>query len=154
MESEKFSRENVKGHVGSSGFLYGSVGLAFALVLETLGFFEQVNHWLVLIVENHITMGVHMSRLSLLPSVIAVAAVCIGVALVILDSSSHWRRVLIAVSSLVLIVVMVPALAVWNIYFSPFLALVGVFWASLCAIIYASQHRMPCDVANYPRVDN
>jgi hypothetical protein len=52
------------------------------------------------------------------------------------------------VSVLVLVLAMVPSLAVWHIYFSPFLTLVGVFWAWFFTLMYANHHLMPCEVTH------
>ncbi len=73
------------------------------------------------------------------PALVVFAAVfCWGLAFAVLDSAGTWRRVVLGVTMMVIVLAMVPTFAVWDIYFSPFLPLIGVFWSwfcTLCALV-------------------
>ena len=138
-----------EGHVCSPGLLYGSIGLLLALLLQKFGFFQVVDSSLQSVLASKFTPGDTMDTLSIVVLVVISAVYSIGIAWGILDSKGAWRRIVILMTAMVLVVAMVPTLAVWNIYFSPFLILTSVFVTSLCVMIYASFHRMPCDLADY-----
>lgn len=73
------------------------------------------------------------------------AVFCYGIAYAVLDSAGLWRRIVLGITAVVLTLAMVPAFAVWDIYFSPFVQLVGVFWSWFCVVLYTQHHQMPCD---------
>lgn len=137
-----------KGHVCSPGLLCGSIGLLLALILQKFGFFEMGNSALYRLLEANLTLGVPVAALSLITLAVVAAIYSIGIAWSILDSRGAWRRVLIWMTAMILVIVTVPTLAVWSIYFSPFLVLTSVFLSSLCAMVYAARHRMSCDLEN------
>lgn len=126
--------------------LYGFLGVVLAFILQKLGLFESANKYVSQLIVTYFSEGEQMVFLSTLVS-IAIAVLCsVGVAWVVLDSRGAWRRMIVVVSSVVLVLALAPTLAVWNVYFSPFFVLVSVLWASLCSFLYTSYHRMPCDV--------
>ena len=128
--------------------LYGTVGVCLALAMHAVGLLKRGDDWLLGILLGPVFHGQLPSVLSL-PVLILVAAVfCFGLAFVVLDTVGTGRRVLIGVTVLVLVLAMVPTLAVWNIYFSPFLIVVGMFWSWFCTMMYVSQHLMPCEAAH------
>ena len=134
-----------EGKVGVSGLLYGSVGLALSFALYWIGMFRRADAWFFdLLHEAWFSGGVpHLASVSIV--VIVAAIFCYGVAFAMLDSAATWRRFVLGVTALVLTLAMVPAFAVWNVYFSPFVPVVGVFWSWFCVLIYTRHHQMPCD---------
>jgi hypothetical protein len=127
------------------GLLYGSVGLALSFALHWIGMFRRADAWLFDLLHKPL-FHESVADLPSMPLVItAVAVFCYGISFAVLDSPDLWRRVVLGVTAMVLTLAMVPAFAVWNVYFSPFVQLVGVFWSWFCVVIYTQHHRMPCD---------
>lgn len=133
------------GRVDVPGLLYGSVGLALSFALHWVGLFKRADAWLFDLLHKPLFQeGVpDLPSASLL--LVCSAVFCYGVAFAVLDSPELWRRVVLGVTAIVLTLAMIPAFAVWNVYFSPFVQLVGVFWSWFCVVIYTQHHQMPCD---------
>lgn len=132
------------GKVVSSCLLYGAVGLALALAMHLLGMFEQGDIGLKQSLSG-LTSDLFLVVVSDSLLFAVAALFSFGIAFAVLDSPAPWRRVLLGVTALVVLLAMVPVCALWQIYFSPFLVVIACFWAWFCAMMYASQHTMPCD---------
>jgi hypothetical protein len=128
--------------------LHGTVGVSLAIVMQILGLFKSGDDRLTAALLNPVFHGQAPEGVSLLIQVMVCAVLCYSIAFVVLDTAGVWRRVVMGVSVLVLVLAMVPSLAVWNMYFSPFLTVVGVFWAWFFTLMYANHHLMPCEVAH------
>jgi hypothetical protein len=128
--------------------LHGTVGVSLAIVLQILGLFKSGDDRLMAALIDPVFHGQAPEGVSLLVQVMVCAVLCYSIAFVVLDTAGLWRRVVMGVSVLVLVLAMVPSLAVWHIYFSPFLTLVGVFWAWFFTLMYANHHLMPCEVTH------
>lgn len=125
--------------------VYGSVGFGVGIALQLVGLFKQANGYLLALMHKPVFHGANPETLPLPVLVCLTGILCYGVAFVILDTAGTWRRLVIGVTVLVLVVAMVPTLAVWKIYFPPFLPLSGVFWTWFCAMMYVNHHVMPCE---------
>ena len=132
--------------------LYGTVGIGLALAMHAVGLLKRGDDWLLGVLFEPVFHGVMPSVLSLPVLILAAAVFCYALAFVVLDTVGTGRRAVIGVTVLVLVLAMVPTLAVWNIYCSPFLIVVGVFWTWFCTMMYVSQYLMPCDVAHAAQV--
>ncbi len=141
--------EQPEGGVFVPGLLCGCIGLLVSLVLLKLGAFDSLESALVELLVNELRLSQSLVPLSFSILLTAGALYSIVIALVILDSARAWRRIVIAVTSWVVVVAMVASLAVWDIYFSPFIVLSGVIGASFCAVLYSHVHRMPCDALSH-----
>jgi len=132
------------GRVASSCLLYGAVGMALALAMRLLGMFDQGD-----IVLKQLLSGMTSDLFLVVvsdPLLFAVAALfSFGIAFAVLDSPAPWRRMVLGLTALVVLLAMVPVCALWQIYFSPFFVVVAYFWAWFCTMMYTSQHIMPCD---------
>jgi len=131
--------------------LHGTVGVSIAIVMQILGLFKLGDNRLTAALLDPVFHGQAPEGVSLFVQVMVCAVLCYGIAFVVLDTAGVWRRVVMGVSVLVLVLAMVPSLAVWNMYFSPFLTVVGVFWAWFFSLMYANHHLMPCEVAHAPQ---
>lgn len=136
------------GRVDGSGLLYGGVGLALGMAMQWLGLFKRGDARLTSWLLESVFHGNTPEVLSLPWMVFVTAVFCFGLAYAVLDSSGMWRRLILGVTALILLLAMVPSFAVWNLYFSPFLPVVGAFWTWFCTIMYVSHHVMPCDGVN------
>jgi hypothetical protein len=65
-----------------------------------------------------------------------------------IDPSS--RRVLLAITSLVLVAAASPLLALWGVFWSPLVALVGGAWSAFSATLWAWHNPMPCETVEGP----
>lgn len=125
--------------------LCGAVGVLVAVAMLGLGLLEKGNQHIFNLLGRPVFRGGAPEVVST-PSLVGFTLLfCIGLAFAVLDSRGAWRRSVLGVTVLVLVAAMVPALAVWKVYFPPVMTMVGVFWTWFCTMIYASHHRMPCD---------
>ena len=120
--------------------------MALALAMQLLGLFElgdaRLQQSLSWILSDSFQIVVSE------PVLFMVAAIfSFGIAFAILDSPAAWRRIVLGLTALVLVLAMVPVCALWQIYFSPFFVVVAYFWAWFCTMMYTSQHVMPCEIA-------
>ena len=109
--------------------LYGSVGLLLSYALHWSGMFKRVDALLLETMSNPFFHEGVAAQPTMLSVMVVAGVFCYGIAFAVLDSPSVWRRVLLGITAMILTVAMVPAFAVWSIYFSPFVQLVGVFWS-------------------------
>jgi hypothetical protein len=49
---------------------------------------------------------------------------------------------------------LIPAFAVWGIFWNPFGMLLSVGWAWFSASVYAQTHRMPCEAIESGEAEN
>lgn len=149
MSSHHHNHAVPQGGVGGPGLLYGGVGLVLAMTMQMLGLFKsgdaRLKKWLL----EPVFHG-DMPDTLVIPALILITAVfCFGLAFAILDSVGTWRRVILGITMMALTIAMVPTFAVWHVYFSPFVLLVGVFWTWFCTMMYVSHHVMPCDSLSF-----
>lgn len=128
--------------------LHGTLGLSLAIVVQVFGLLQLGDDKLMAALLHPVFHGVAPESVSLLVQVAVCAVLCYGIAFVVLDVAGVWKRVIIGVSVLVLVLAMVPSFAVWNMYYSPFLTVVGVFWTWFFTLMYANHHLMPCEVGH------
>ena len=134
--------------------LYGGVGLVMAMALEISGLFERGDALLSGQLSGALQDRVLDHAVPMLLPVLVAAVFCFGVGFAVLDSPGILRRIILGTSALVLLFAMVPTFAVWNIYFSPFLPVVALFWTWFCCMMYANHHRMPCDASIHQAVSS
>ena len=133
------------GRVGSSTLLYGSLGVIVAGVLYWIGLLGKGDQGVLDLILQSIFRGALPAEFGF-PVLVSITTIfCYGIAFAVLDSAGTWRRVLLGLTVIILIVALVPTLALWEIYFPPMMSLVGVFWTWFISIIYANHHQMPCD---------
>lgn len=140
------------GRLNMPALLYGSVGLLLSYALHWIGMFKRVDALLLESMSNPFFHEGVAAQPTMLSVMVVAGVFCYGIAFAVLDSPSVWRRVLLGITAMILTVAMVPTFAVWSIYFSPFVQLVGVFWSWFCVVIYTQHHRMPCD-SIYSKID-
>jgi len=134
-----------RGRLASSCLLFGGLSLALACALHSLGLFEPGDIWL----QQFLSWMFSETLRTLVPDhlLFMVAAIfSFGIVFAVLDSPATWQRLVIGVIALVVVLTVVPACALWQLYFSPFLVGVAFFWAWFCAMMYAGQHTMPCEL--------
>ncbi len=68
-----------------------------------------------------------------------------GLTFLLLEVPGLSRRLLIAVSFVVLMASASPVLALWGVFWSPVVASLCVGWSAICVILWACRHPMPCE---------
>lgn len=145
MRSNHQNHAPTPGRVDGPGLLYGGIGLALAVAMQLVGLFKMGDARLKQVLIGPVFHGATPDVLAMPVLVIVAAVFCFGLAFAVLDSAATWRRVILGATALVIVVAMVPTLAVWKIYFSPFLPVIGLFWTWFCTMMYVNHHVMPCE---------
>lgn len=134
-----------EGRVRGPGLLYGGIGLLLAGAMQAVGLFNKGDAALKESLSEALFAGAATDDVTLSLLLMTAAVFSFGVAFAVLDSAGSWRRLLLGISAIMVVLAMVPTFAVWRIYFSPFLPTVALFWAWFCTMMYANHHVMPCD---------
>lgn len=145
MTQNQYRHSTTPGRVDSSALLCGGLGLLLSGVLYWVGLLGRGDLKILNLLSDAVFGGAAPSVLSAPVLITITALFCFGIAFAVLDSCGVWRRLILGITLMVLVLAMVPTLAVWDIYFPPMMSLVGVFWAWFAGILYASHYQMPCD---------
>jgi len=129
-----------------SAAVVGTFSLALALVLQILGIYRGVGETLW---NAYQTRGFRVGEgfVEEAGGLWVVAVLVYSQAWLLCEVPGLHRRLLVLLSSLVLIALASLVLALWGLYWCPAAALVATLWAGFCAILWANQHRMPCEGA-------
>lgn len=134
------------GHVFVPAVGIGSLSILLAAGLGVLGILERFN----LMISRLVSEGRTVDFPKALPGWIlwmATVFFAVGLAFSILSVPGTWRRVVLWFTALVLIAGWAPVLSLAAHapeICGPFIA---TLWAGICALVYAGNHRMPCDEA-------
>lgn len=141
------SQSRVLGQPTVTTAVAGSFSLVLAMVLQLLGFFDGAKQSLW---EFYEAQGFGLGELAsgTGKELFIVAILVFSIAWVMCEVPGLQRRVLILISSLTLIALSSPILALWGIFWSPFAAIVACVWTGFCSILWASQHLMPCETVD------
>ena len=132
------------GHVLVPAAAIGSLSTLLAAGLGALGILSRVN----LAVSKLISQGKPAVFPKSLPewSVwLATVLFAFGLAFSILNVQGTWRRVMLWITTMVIVAGWAPVLGLAAHapeIGAPFIAAV---WSGVCAMVYAGNHRMPCD---------
>ena len=133
------------GHFAAPLLVFGFVSLLLGTVVEVMGVFDGATEslrglWMSGGLEIRVEMG--------LPGTVGVlvtAAASFGLIAAILGSPGMGRRFVLGFSGVFLSLTLIPAFAVWGIFWKPLGVLLAVGWSWFSAMIYAQTHRMPCE---------
>jgi hypothetical protein len=133
------------GHWLASALTIGAFSMILCAGLTLLGLSDRIDAWLLDWVSQMVP-GPFPNVLghALLWSV--TVAIAFGLPLLLLATPMAWRRFVIAASVIISIGTWIPVLALAAYPPSISLPLIAAAWSATCAIIYATRHRMPCDV--------
>lgn len=62
-----------------------------------------------------------------------------------LMSAGFLRRLMVLLMSLTLVFGFSVACILWDVMWLAHLEIVSLIWTWVCAVVYAAQHKMPCD---------
>lgn len=122
----------------------GSLSIILVVGLSALGILNRVN----LAIGELVARGKSGGYPKALPewSVwLAASFFGLGLAFAILSVPSVWRRVILWISSVVLVAAWAPVLSLAA--HEPHIGapLIATLWSGVCALVYASNHQMACD---------
>lgn len=121
-------------------WLAAGLGLVVGLVSLLLGAGDSLGSWLQAGFERHgfpeLTVWSPSSPFALL-SLVILSFVAV---LALEGTPGTGRRVMLLLSTLVLLAMASPVFALWGIFWNPFILLIGVCWAGLVALVHASNH--------------
>lgn len=133
-----------EGHVLLPTLAIGSLALVLAAGFGALGLMEradvQIAEWL-----REGGLGAATKSLPLWSVWLAAAIGSFGLSVAILCVAGNWRRILLWVSTLVVVAGWAPVLAIASHTPDVSIPLLSTFWSGLCAFIYAVRHHMPAD---------
>jgi hypothetical protein len=140
----KASHPHPIGHVLVPASAIGSLSILLVVGLSLLGLLERLNFTVAQIVAQ----GKFTSFPKALPvwSVwLVTVLLAFALSFAILSTPGTWRRLVIWITTLVLVAGWAPALGLAA--HAPAIAgpFIGVLWSGVCAVVYAGKHRMPVD---------
>jgi len=133
------------GHFPVPLIAFGFVSLLLGVATEVMGAFDGLTMTLRDLWERG---GVMFEAEMGLPGTVGVlisAAASFGLIAAILGTPGAGRRSLLGVSALILVIALIPAFAVWGIFWKPFGVILSVVWAWFSGMIYTGIHSMPCE---------
>ena len=131
-----------EGHVLMPGLAIGSLALVLAAGFGSVGIMDRANDGIAGIIQ----VGGGVAKSLPLWAVWAAAAVgAFSLSFLILSVPGTWRRVVLWISALVLVAGWGPVLVLAGRFPVVAVPLLATFWAGLCALVYASRHRMAAD---------
>ncbi|MEO5714647.1 MAG: hypothetical protein ABIT37_14265 [Luteolibacter sp.] len=126
----------------------GSLSIVLAVGLQSLGILSHLNAAVARILS-----GDHDLPKSLPAWLVWLAAVILafGISFAILSVPGTWRRVVLWVTAMVLAGGWAPVLVLAAREPEIGAVIVAATWSGVCALVYASRHRMACDdFSNFP----
>ncbi len=133
------------GHFSIPLTVFGSVSLFLGAATEAMGAFDGLTGSLRGLWESG---GLEIQAEMGLPGMVGVflaAAASFGLVAAILGTPGTGRRLILGFSALLLTFSLIPAFAVWGIFWKPFGVVLAVVWSWFSATLYARTHRMPCE---------
>lgn len=133
------------GHWLAAALTIGALSMILCAGLSLLGLAARMDVWLIESIARVIP-GPFPHTLGMVAHWLATITIAFGLPLLLLVIPAHWRRLVIAVSIVMSIAAWIPVLALAAHSPSLSMPLVAGIWSGICAITYATRHRMPCDV--------
>lgn len=132
------------GHVFVPAAAIGGLSISLAAGLGLLGLIEQLNSGIARLVSRD---GAENFPKHLPESTVwAVTGLfAFSLAAAILGTPDLWRRMVLWISSIVLIAAWAPVLSLAAHAPDISAPWIATLWSGVCAIVYAANHRMPCD---------
>ena len=138
-------QQKPEGTVVLPALLCASTGTILSVGLELMGFYQSGSAYLTALwsgapfyLQDPMTLGT-------IGNWVLTWVLSFLVVIAMMDTAGLWRRILLALVALLLMLGAVPCLVLWGGLWDPITSLVALLWASCCAVIYTLQHRMPCE---------
>lgn len=136
------------GHPLTVAAVVGSFALAVGLVVRVSGVMRGAEEGLL---ERYRSAGFPIEGAGQ-PwwALLLLAVLTYGLSLLLLETPGTGRRVMLALTLLVLVAAASPVVALWGVFWSPLVAVVSGGWSAFCATLWARHHLMPCESAELP----
>lgn len=121
----------------------GSLGILLSAGLHVLGLLEPLDSGLAALVA--LDPATAAAAVPAWVVWLATAGLAYGLAIVLLEIPGTWRRVVIWLSTIAVVAGWLPVAAISGSHAQVAAPAVAVVWSGICAIIYASRHRMAAD---------
>ena len=134
------------GHVLAPAAAIGALSILLAVGMSALRILDRVD----LVISHLVSRGKAEEFPKSLPewSVWLVTVIfAFGLSFAVLSVAGTWRRIVLWITSVMLVAAWAPVLSLAAHapdIGAPFIA---TLWSGICALVYASKHRMPCDEA-------
>ncbi|MFT4176895.1 MAG: hypothetical protein QM627_09585 [Luteolibacter sp.] len=132
------------GHVVGPVLATGSLGVLLAGGLFALGVISRLDGWVAGVVEQAGVRG-FPKELPQWSVWLATVVIAYGLAAVILEVPCVWRRLILWVSTVMLVLGWAPVLGLAAHRPEISMPLIAALWSGLCALVYSRNHRMPVD---------
>ncbi len=120
------------------------LSMALAAGLELFGMLERANAGLARLVSRGgaETFAKHLPEWTIW---LTAGLFAFALAVAILGTPGHWRRVVLWITATVLMAAWAPVLSLAS--HSPDISApwIATVWSGVCSIVYAANHRMACD---------
>ena len=146
---KKPSHPHPEGHVLVPAAAIGALSILLVVGLSALRILDRVDLLIATLVSNG-KAGGFPNALPEWTVWLATVIFAFWLAFAILSVAGTWRRVVLWITTLVLVAGWAPVLSLAARspdIGAPFIA---VLWAGVCALVYAGNHRMACDVVPEP----
>ena len=130
----------------------GSFPFSLVLVLRMAGLLEQVETSLAGWYAAR-GFGVFSGAIQPWWDLLVVAVLVYVLVWLLFETPGTGRRVLLVLSATIMVLALSPVLALWGIFWSPLTAAIGLAWGGICAIMWARQYPMPCELPDRRELD-
>jgi hypothetical protein len=141
--------QHAHGSLSVTKILIGTMSLGLSVGMSLLGFWDTPNammtDWIALLGGE--ARDIPAPWMLLFAGIMAFFPVS-----VMLSCPGVWRRLIVWLSSLLLMLAWMPVLALAAWEFTPMLPLAAGLWSGLCAMIYAHRHTLVCEIIAEPSV--
>jgi hypothetical protein len=142
-------KQHAHGSLSVTKILIGTMSLGLAVGMSLLGFLDAPNammtEWISLLGGE--AREIPASLMLLFAGFTAFFPVS-----VMLSCPGAWRRLIVWLSSLLLMLAWMPVLALAAWKFFPMIPLIAGVWSGMCAMIFAHRHSLPCEIISQPSV--
>lgn len=137
-----------RGTVFAPSLTIAAVAVMLALVCDFTHSLEKVDVWLVRELGGN-GWGMALEEMPTWCSGVMILVVSFGLACAMLASPASWRRIVLMLSAMLVLLGWVPALALAGRQIDIAAPLVAAMLSGLSALGYGARHRLPCDGAIY-----
>lgn len=133
------------GHVLAPASAIGSLSILLAVGLGALGILDGVDRMISHLISRTAGFPKTLPEWSVWLVTVLFA---FALSFAILSVAGTWRRLVLWITALVLVAAWAPVLALAARAPDIGAPLIAVLWSGICALVYAGNHRMPCDEAS------
>jgi len=137
------------GHLLIAAATIGSLSIILVVGLGLLGILDRLNRMLIQIMPQSPSR-----ELPPWSGWLAAMIVAFALAFSILGVSGTWRRVVLWITTLVVVAAWTPVLSLAAYVPQTAAPLIAALWSGACAMVYAGNHLMPCDEVRQTQSSN